>query len=71
MARNSKTDRDDAGTPEAPVEAPIAKGRPTPTRKEQEAARKQPLVPSDRRLAARQSRDDPIRCVTRCSYDEQ
>ena len=30
---------------------------PTPTRKEQEAARKQPLVPSDRRLAARQSRD--------------
>ena len=57
MARNPKTDRDDASTPEAPVEAPIAKGRPTPTRKEQEAARKQPLVPSDRRLAARQSRD--------------
>jgi len=57
VARNPKTDRDDASTPEAPVEAPIAKGRPTPTRKEQEAARKQPLVPSDRRLAARQSRD--------------
>jgi Protein of unknown function (DUF3043) len=52
-----KTDRGDAGTSETPVEAPAAKGRPTPTRKEQEAARKQPLVPSDRRLAARQSRD--------------
>ena len=48
---------DDASVREAPVEAPVAKGRPTPTRKEQEAARKQPLVPSDRRLAARQSRD--------------
>jgi hypothetical protein len=54
-----KTDRD-ASVSEALVEAPaapVAKGRPTPTRKEQEAARKQPLVPSDRRLAARQSRD--------------
>jgi len=46
----------DAKVTVTPVEAP-AKGRPTPTRKEQEAARKQPLVPSDRRLAARQSRD--------------
>lgn len=33
-----------------------AKGHRTPTRKEQEAARKRPLVPSDRRLAAKQSR---------------
>ena len=32
------------------------KGHATPTRKEQEAARKRPLVPSDRRMAARQSR---------------
>jgi hypothetical protein len=32
------------------------KGHRTPTRKEQEAARKRPLVPSDRRLAAKQSR---------------
>ena len=39
------------------VETPVTKGRATPTRKEQEAARKQPLVPSDRRLAARQSRE--------------
>lgn len=51
-----KTDRADASINEAQVEAPIAKGRPTPTRKEQEAARKQPLVPSDRKLAAKQSR---------------
>jgi hypothetical protein len=36
--------------------AAATKGRATPTRKEQEAARKRPLVPSDRRLAAKQSR---------------
>jgi hypothetical protein len=52
----SSADRDTVSG-EAPLDAPVAKGRPTPTRKEQEAARKQPLVPSDRRLAARQSRD--------------
>jgi hypothetical protein len=39
------------------AETAATKGRATPTRKEQEAARKQPLVPSDRRLAARQSRE--------------
>ena len=32
------------------------KGHRTPTRKEQEAARKRPLVPTDRRLASKQSR---------------
>ena len=35
---------------------PPTKGHATPTRKEQEAARTRPLVPSDRRLASRQSR---------------
>jgi len=34
-----------------------AKGRPTPTRKEQEAARKQHLVPADRKAAAKASRE--------------
>ncbi len=55
MARTPKAD--DASTSEPQVEVPVAKGRPTPTRKEQEAARKQPLLPSDRRAAGRQSKE--------------
>jgi hypothetical protein len=39
------------------VVAPPTKGQPTPKRREQEAARKRPLVPTDRKLAARQSRE--------------
>ncbi|WP_265444129.1 DUF3043 domain-containing protein [Flexivirga meconopsidis] len=34
------------------------KGRPTPKRREQEAARRQPLVPVDRKAAKKQSREE-------------
>ena len=54
----AKTPKNEA-TPVAvtPAETAATKGRATPTRKEQEAARQRPLVPSDRRLASRQSRE--------------
>ena len=50
----------ESGTPSATTyaERPGAKNRPTPTRREQESARKRPLVPTDRKAAASQSRDD-------------
>ena len=50
---------DEAGAPAQTsyAERPGAKNRPTPRRRDQEAARKRPLVPSDRKAASNDARE--------------
>jgi Protein of unknown function (DUF3043) len=52
-----KTPKDSTPSAVTYAERPGAKNRPTPSRREQESARKRPLVPTDRKAAAGQSRE--------------
>jgi Protein of unknown function (DUF3043) len=52
-----KTPDDSPPTAVTYADRPGAKNRPTPSRREQESARKRPLVPKDRKAAAGQSRE--------------
>lgn len=56
MPKRSTTPEADAAQPHGEHDASAGKGHATPSRKAQEAARKRPLVPSDRKEAARLSR---------------
>lgn len=52
-----KTPKDSTASAVTYADRPGAKNRPTPSRREQETARKRPLVPKDRKAAAGKSRD--------------
>ncbi|AKU19031.1 DUF3043 domain-containing protein [Luteipulveratus mongoliensis] len=58
MFRRKNDDQEPAVSPDAErTERPGAKNRPTPKRREQEAARRKPLVPTDRKAAAKASKE--------------
>lgn len=57
MAKHpTNTPAPEAGAENASQTPKVGKGAPTPTRAEREAARKRPLVPNDRKEAAKQAR---------------
>ena len=60
FSRNKPSDDSsatDAVSAAAEIEQSVGKGRPTPTRKQSQAANKRPLVPDDRRAAAKADRE--------------
>lgn len=60
FSRNKPSDdssASDAVSAAAEIEQSVGKGRPTPTRKQSQAANKRPLVPDDRRAAAKADRE--------------
>ncbi|HEY3439077.1 MAG TPA: DUF3043 domain-containing protein [Actinotalea sp.] len=54
--RSAAEPKTPAATSESAAGSVTSKGRPTPTRKAAEAARKRPLVPADRKVAAKAQR---------------